>query len=127
MQQVADKPRAHPRPARAPAIIGLLAGLAVNAGVVWAAAGLYDAAHRLPAGTEIRPMGTAVVMGGMTMAGLLLALPFSGLALALSRHYRNRTDAALALAGLLLALLPWPVGAVLIGHVQRMTGITYSH
>jgi hypothetical protein len=117
---------ADPRPARAPALIGLLVGLAINTAVVWAAASLYDAARRLPAGTGIRPMGTAVVIGGMVLAGLLLALPYSGLALALSRRSRSRVDTALALAGILLALLPWPLGGILMDQVEARTGITYS-
>jgi hypothetical protein len=118
--------RPAPLPARSPAVIGLLAGMAANAGVILAAAQLRGFAHRLPVGTEIRPMSTAVIMVGMCLLGLFLALPFSSLALALSLQRRSRLDVILAVIGIALALVPRPLARMLVDRILTTTGTQFA-
>ena len=99
-----------------PAVYGVIIGLALNA----LTAGMMLTLLKIPAGSEIRPMGHAVWCALFAAIGLFVGVPISSLGLS----SRRRCRASLCILGALLNLAVWPVGAIAMRIVCWAMGLT---
>ena len=74
--------------------------------------------YQVPHGAGIRPMAWSVFIFFLAFLGLI-SIPFAVL-----RKFKHR-DLSWPIVCILLALMPLPIGFVMVGQAQRLRGFTF--
>jgi len=105
------------------ALAGILISIAGSLAICWLEWRFYKGCSKLPPGTEIRPMGQAFVEVAVCFFTFVLAIPLSATGVFFGIKQHRLAVGILAVTGLVLAFVPWPLAHWLGQRTIAATGV----